>query len=984
MAIAVTLLLMSSVLVVFNTNSVASSSEYYVLLDRGNGETEWTKQSSGATVQDVLMDTLDSIGIDMTVTGSIVSVDGLDEVIIGESGTGTYGSSGSTGVTVTSLWNVYKWDGNAWVDASLSDSVANVHLALAFGPSGYVPVETPDYRTSWVMIRGDARQTGNLDSEPSTTETSMSTKWTDDGSHYSSALHVGKCVIAKYGIGGGMGGVAGDEVRVICYDYETGDKKWTFTYPGIENYETGTPLIVSNEIFIPSGYGYVFKFDWIIGPGELQDDGTWTNSVRMTASDGSSTIYDEDLLTQGGCTPMATTDLTGTTYQTGNTSLVYDSGAIFFSNSNGMTYCIDRDLNLVWSYQSGGSIYFTTPTIVDEFVFFGALDGHLYILDKISGGLLDEKKVFTNKYLGDDYGSVASPAVFEVDGKYRVIMPISEGRGMSTRTGGYATATFNGSSISDIENVVDEIGMAGNFLTMYESDDFKGVFASTTQGLFKISVDGSYTFLSDDIESTKGPLNLVNDSYLLVASYSPIQTVYKIGLDGKIISTAKGPSSLSNYCMTSTLVIGDWVILPNDSGLAILYGAFTPYVYDEPEPESSLDTVLLVVGIVLLVLAGYYCLMRFGMKVDRPFGIVLDKLRGFLGAEPMTHNTRSRHRLLVVMIIGAILTIVMFIACLCIGPTSTMSPVEAVKSLFSALSKGGENLSYDELMVYSSRLPRTIVALVVGIGLSMAGVMYQALIRNPLVDPYIMGVSSGAGTAAIAVIGFNFTFFGLFPAHSLYLTAFAAMVGGVVAFAITMLLAEKAGGSSVNYVLAGVVVGLVFSAVQSIMLTTATEQVSSSLSWLYGSFSSVSWEHVAIVTFPVLAMSLAPLVWAKEFNLVLLGEDQAKQMGLNIKWFNRAMLILASVLTSLCVAFVGIIGFVGLVIPHLCRMILGGDHRLVMPASIALGGFLMMFADLASRTIWSGIELPVGAITTLIGIPVFAWLLIKRGKMYDG
>ena len=140
MAIAVTLLLMSSVLVVFNTNSVASSSEYYVLLDRGNGETEWTKQSSGATVQDVLMDTLDSIGIDMTVTGSIVSVDGLDEVIIGESGTGTYGSSGSTGITVTSLWNVYKWDGNAWVDASLSDSVANVHLALAFGPSGYVPV----------------------------------------------------------------------------------------------------------------------------------------------------------------------------------------------------------------------------------------------------------------------------------------------------------------------------------------------------------------------------------------------------------------------------------------------------------------------------------------------------------------------------------------------------------------------------------------------------------------------------------------------------------------------------------------------------------------------------------------------------------------------------------------------------------------------------------------------------------------------------
>jgi len=326
----------------------------------------------------------------------------------------------------------------------------------------------------------------------------------------------------------------------------------------------------------------------------------------------------------------------------------------------------------------------------------------------------------------------------------------------------------------------------------------------------------------------------------------------------------------------------------------------------------------------------------------------------------------------------------MFIASLCIGPTRILSPGEMFGALFSSLQKGGVNLTYDELMVYSSRLPRTIVAFAVGIGLSVAGVVYQAIIRNPLVDPYIMGVSSGAGTAAIAVIGFNFTFFGLFPSHSIYLTAMAAMIGGVIAFAITMLLAEKSGGSSVNYVLAGVVVGLVFSAAQSVMMTMGTENIADSLSWLYGSFANVSWSHVAIVFFPVLGMSLATLIWAKEFNLVLLGEDQAKQMGLDVVKFNRWMLILASVLTSLCVAFVGIIGFVGLVVPHLCRMILGGDHRLVIPASISFGGFLMIAADLAARMIWAGSELPVGAITTLIGVPVFAWLLIKRGRMYDG
>ena len=107
-------------------------------------------------------------------------------------------------------------------------------------------------------------------------------------------------------------------------------------------------------------------------------------------------------------------------------------------------------------------------------------------------------------------------------------------------------------------------------------------------------------------------------------------------------------------------------------------------------------------------------------------------------------------------------------------------------------------------------------------------------------------------------------------------------------------------------------------------------------------------------------------------------------MGLNVRRFNRWMLIIASLLTAICVAFVGIIGFVGLVIPHLCRMVLGGDHRLVIPASMAFGGFLMVMADLASRMIIPGFELPVGAITTVIGVPVFAWLLIKRGKMYEG
>ena len=336
------------------------------------------------------------------------------------------------------------------------------------------------------------------------------------------------------------------------------------------------------------------------------------------------------------------------------------------------------------------------------------------------------------------------------------------------------------------------------------------------------------------------------------------------------------------------------------------------------------------------------------------------------------------------MSIGLLLTAIASILSLCLGPTQSMNPFEMFGALGSAIKKGGSNLTYEELMVYSARLPRTLVALAVGIGLSVAGCMYQAIIRNPMVDPYIMGVSSGAGTAAIAVIAFDFTFFGLFPTHSVFLTAAAAGIGGILAFFCTMILANKAGGTSINYVLAGVIVGLVFSAVQTLMLTFAGNNVTSALSWLYGSFSEITWKKVWIVLIPAIGISLTSLIWAKEFNLVLLGEDQAKQMGLNVRRFNRWMLIIASLLTAICVAFVGIIGFVGLVIPHLCRMVLGGDHRLVIPASMAFGGFLMVMADLASRMIIPGFELPVGAITTVIGVPVFAWLLIKRGKMYEG
>ncbi|MBQ7701792.1 MAG: iron ABC transporter permease [Candidatus Methanomethylophilaceae archaeon] len=361
-----------------------------------------------------------------------------------------------------------------------------------------------------------------------------------------------------------------------------------------------------------------------------------------------------------------------------------------------------------------------------------------------------------------------------------------------------------------------------------------------------------------------------------------------------------------------------------------------------------------------------------------------DKLRAVIDGKGETHIERKRHRMVFLATVGTALLLIVFVMMLCIGPTAILDPIDALSNLFSAIGKDGSAMTDKEVMVFSSRFPRAVAAIAVGLGLSIAGTSYQAVIRNPLVDPYIMGVSSGAGTFAIAVIAFNFTFFGLISSHSIYLIAIAAIIGGLLAFGLTMVLAHRADATTNAYVLSGVVIGLVFGAVQTLMIVFSGNKVSDVLLWLFGSFANITWDKALFILIPVIVMSVLLFRYAKELNLILLGENQARQMGLDVKKFNAIVLVLASVMTAFCVAFCGIIGFVGLVVPHLCRMLFGGDHRLVLPASLALGGVLMMLADLVARMIIPGTELPVGAITTMIGVPVFAYLLIKRGKIYNG
>jgi len=665
--------------------------------------------------------------------------------------------------------------------------------------------------------------------------------------------------------------------------------------------------------------------------------------------------------------------------------LVADSGAIYAKAYNGMTYCFDLDLNLLWSSQMEGHNYYSTPTVYDGLVFAGCYDGCLYVYDQYTGKAIAKQVVYQTEDFKGKCGSACVPQVFkEDDGSYTVFITCSDGLGMDSKYSGLVIYKFDGTKFSVVKDFKNSMGNAGAYVTRYVTDSFEGIIIAFDSGLYTVDKTGKITLLSDfpsGFHLIHNTPVYVNNEILYMNSYNSKITI-SINIETGRIGTMSG---LSSNSMAPPVVVNGYVFCPDDTGMHVYYTLYTEYTPPTPVPtdDGAWKPILYILITLAIILVVLWLVLRFVMKWEHPFADLKAHIMHYFFGTEFTHNKRSKRKVRAVFVFGVLITLAVALVSLCVGPETTMSLADAFSNMISSIQKGGHNLTYEEMLIYNQRLPRVLAAIGVGVGLSVAGAMYQAIIKNPLVEPYIMGVSSGAGTFAVAVLTFGFTFFGLFSANSPYLIAFSAIFGGLLAFGLTMLLALKTGGKSINYVLAGIVIGLVFSAVQSLLMINAGTKVASALSWLYGSFSTMTWDKVWLILIPAMFLSMVPLVWAKEFNLVLLGEDQAKQMGLNAKRFDAVMLIVASVLTSFCVAFCGIIGFVGLVIPHLSRMILGGDHRLMLPATMAFGGFLMVAADLLARVLLSGYELPVGAITTAIGVPVFAYLLIKRGRSYD-
>ncbi len=277
--------------------------------------------------------------------------------------------------------------------------------------------------------------------------------------------------------------------------------------------------------------------------------------------------------------------------------------------------------------------------------------------------------------------------------------------------------------------------------------------------------------------------------------------------------------------------------------------------------------------------------------------------------------------------------------------------------------------------VWQFRLPRTLLAGLAGAGLALAGALMQAAVRNPLAEPYVLGVSAGAGVGAVAVITLGSAAVGGLPLSG------AAFLGALGATAAVYLLARQHGVlAPTRMILAGVALGSLLSAVTSYLtLTTEAQNVFSVLFFLLGSVSAATMDQLAIPAVALAAVTLYALASARALNALLVGDENATALGVNVNRLRGHLVIAASLLTGAIVAVSGGIGFVGLVIPHTARILVGADHRRMLPVTILGGALFLMAADVLARTVAEPTEIPIGIVTAVVGAPCFLWL-IRQGR----
>jgi len=314
------------------------------------------------------------------------------------------------------------------------------------------------------------------------------------------------------------------------------------------------------------------------------------------------------------------------------------------------------------------------------------------------------------------------------------------------------------------------------------------------------------------------------------------------------------------------------------------------------------------------------------------------------------------------------------VICLALGSGAIDISVKKVFSIFAEWIRGEPILSSEAAIIMKIRVPRILLAFMVGGALSLAGVILQAMFRNPLVEPYTLGISGGAGLAVSIFVAFGFTMqFGL---------PVVGFIGAVLAIFLVYTIGRKYGNLNITVLL---LTGVMFSFICSslimlIMSTVKAEEAHSILFWIMGSLERNNPLLLKIVSTIIPIGLVLSIVRAWDLNALSLGEEEAIHLGIDTAKTKRELLIIASVITGVAVSVSGIIGFVGLVVPHVMRMFVGSDHRMLIPSSFLLGGIFLTVCDTIARSVFAPIELPVGVITGLIGGTLFIYFLVVKPK----
>lgn len=322
------------------------------------------------------------------------------------------------------------------------------------------------------------------------------------------------------------------------------------------------------------------------------------------------------------------------------------------------------------------------------------------------------------------------------------------------------------------------------------------------------------------------------------------------------------------------------------------------------------------------------------------------------------------HKKKVGLIIGSLAVLLLLI----VGLTSIGSVNIGLKELFSAILNNDNKVI--TTIVYKMRLPRNVMAVLVGASLAVSGALLQAVMKNPLADPGITGVSSGASVFAIIILLLLPQYVGVLP--------FLAFIGGAIACVTVYLIAWNNGLKPMRVVLAGVAVNAILGGFISLLTTLYSDRIQGALLWLNGSLASKTWGDVKIVALYTIIGLVLAMLCARGANVLTLGDDSAMNLGYNVTRTRVMLSAVAVFLAGTTTAVVGIISFVGLIVPHISRMIIGSDHKYNLPFSMVLGGIVLLLADTVARTILGAVELPVGVVMSIVGGPFFLYLLRKR------